>query len=145
MEHLNQTVNGKALNVAINLMLGPEVTVIVGKLYVAIESAMKDGYELGVIDGQKNVAQATADAFDEGWDYGYDAGETDGLEETDNSYIQGVADARARPETADANVAGIISYMTQDALNGEYDAVEQDIGDEQPERPADEDGYTIGG
>lgn len=142
MEHLNQTVNGKALNDALNLMFGPDVTGIIGKLYVALDSAMQQGYELGNIDGQQKADKAIDAAFDHGWDLGYDEGEADGLAEAekadDAGYIRGVADARARPTVADENVVEIISDMARNAINGEFDIeLVRDSGDE--------DGYTIGG
>jgi hypothetical protein len=131
MEHLNQTLNSKALNDALVLMFGQQVTAIVGKLYYTIDRAMKDGYELGVLDGVKAVEETADKAFDEGFDQGYDQGEADGLYEADESYIQGVADARARPQLADDNVAQIISLLAKNAINGEYDAdLVQDSGDE---------------
>jgi hypothetical protein len=122
MDTLNQTVNGKALNDAINLMFGPELTGVVGKLYFALDASMKQGYELGLLKGQENLEAACDASFDTG----YTHGEKDGLlqgegvssaaisEAYDDGYLEGVRDARAAPWFADGVVQDIINVRAEE-------------------------------
>jgi hypothetical protein len=128
MDTLNQTVNGKALNDAINLMFGPELTAVVGKLYFALDASMKAGYELGLQKGQENLEAACDASFDTGHTEGYGQGrgeaEVDiteiGSEAYDNGYLQGVSDARVNPALADEVVQDIINVRAEEFYD-EYD------------------------
>jgi hypothetical protein len=122
MDTLNQTVNGKALNDAINLMFGPELTAVVGKLYFAIDASMKAGYELGLQKGQENLEAACDASFDSGWqnaeeqcraEAAVDINEA-GSDAYDNGYLQGVSDARGNPKIADEVVQDIISVRAEE-------------------------------
>ncbi len=94
-------VNEQALIQAANFVVGEQATNAIINLYQMIDTTQKHAYDQGVLQGQEDVEQATADA----WDAGYDTGEADGMDMADDAYIQGVADARARPDTADERVA----------------------------------------
>jgi hypothetical protein len=130
MDTLNKTVNGKALNDALNLMFGPELTGVVGKLYFALDASMKAGYELGVQAGQENLEAACDASFDTG----YEHGEKDGLlqgegvscaaisEAYDDGYLHGVGDARSCPKVADEIVQDILQIRAE----AHFDAFEED-------------------
>jgi hypothetical protein len=149
MDTLNQTVNGKALNDTLNLMFGPELTAVVGKLYFALDASMKAGYELGLQTGQENLEAACDASFDTG----YEHGEKDGLlqgegvssaaisEAYDDGYLHGVGDARSQPHLADEVVQDIINVRAEahfEALAEDYDF------DPSEYTVVDEDGYTVG-
>jgi hypothetical protein len=122
------TINESALIAAATAVVGTEATNAIFSLYLVIDKAQLDAYELGKLDGSAD-AEAAAD---EAWDNGYDTGEADGLAESDGAYIQGVSDARRRPAVADQIVADIVAEQDQHAFNGEYDADNvQDSGDAQ--------------
>jgi hypothetical protein len=122
MDTLNQTVNGKALNDAINLMFGPELTGVVGKLYFALDASMKQGYELGLLKGQENLEAACDASFDSGFEYGKTEGALEaevGIEDAltsayDDGYLDGVQDARANPALADEVVQDILQIRAED-------------------------------
>jgi hypothetical protein len=130
MDTLNQTVNGKALNDALNLMFGPELTGVVGKLYFALDASMKAGYELGVQAGQENLEAACDASFDSGFVYGKTEGALEaevGIEAAlteayDDGYLDGVQDARANPALADEVVQDILQIRAED----HFEALEED-------------------
>jgi hypothetical protein len=74
-------------------LVGPQATAAIIGLYQLIDTAQKEAYDQGVLQGQANEDEAASDA----WDIGYDHGLNDGRAMADDAYIQGVADARARP------------------------------------------------
>lgn len=138
-----EQVNVAALATVAEFIAGPEAAAKITALYRLIDEAQYNAYQQGVIAGQESREDDVEAAFDEGWDNGYDAGKDDGLDAADSAYIQGVADARARPAVADENVAASVAKLSQNALNGEYDAeMVQDSGDvdEDEEMP---EGYCI--
>lgn len=94
-----QNVNTIALATAALSVVGPEKAMEIGRLYRLIDEAMHTGFALGQM-----ASEATLDAA------------------YDNGYVDGVRDARARPDKADQTVADIIADAAQDALNGEVDA-----------------------
>ncbi len=105
-------VNELALIKAANFVVGPEATNAIINLYQLIDMTEKASYDLGVSVGETNIEQATAEA----WDAGYDTGEADGMEMADDAYVQGVADARARPEDADEKVAMLAEKSLLEAV-----------------------------
>lgn len=116
MEHLYHPINGKALNDVLTMVLGTPMTEALAKMYQLVDQATKDGYALGLEDGQADKDGATEAAFDTGYDEGY---------------CHGVTDARTRPSAADETIQDIIADAAQFALNGEYDAsLVTDSGDE---------------
>ncbi len=108
-------VNEQALIQAANFVVGEQATNAIINLYQMIGTTQKHAYDQGVLQGQEDVEQAKADA----WDAGYVTGEVDGMDRADDAYIQGVEDARARPEKADERVA----YLSEKSL---LDAAEDD-------------------
>ncbi len=117
-------VNEQALIQAANFVVGEQATNAIINLYQMIYTTQKHTYDQGVLQGQEDAEQATADAwdagYDKGWTDGMDTGWADGMDTmTGDAYIQGVADARARPETADERVA----YLSEKSL---LDAAEDD-------------------
>jgi hypothetical protein len=125
------TINQDALLQAATFLVGPQATNAIVGLYQLIDRLQKEAYDLGVNVGETNVDQREADA----WDLGYDQGEEDGMQMADDAYVQGVADARARPETADEKVAMIAEKSLLDAVEEDYfseydEANVQDSGDE---------------
>lgn len=130
------TINETALTSAATAVVGPEATNAIIAMYFVIDRAMKDGYELGKMDSDERLEKCVSNAFDNGYNEGFDAGVVSTVNDQDNAYIQGVSDARARPKVADDKVCDIINGMVQEAVNGEYDPSNvQDSGDE-------DDGYT---
>lgn len=126
------TINETLLIRAATALVGQPVTDAIIALYLVLDKTSKEGYDLG-----KSIAEDGVEAaINEAWDHGFETGEA----EADDAYIEGVADARARPAVADENIAYIMSAMTANALNGEYDVV----GDVDYFLP-DEAGYNIGG
>lgn len=119
-----KVVNVAALQTAAEALVGPQVTNGIMQLYQFIDRAMKDGYELGMLDAEKNIEDRISAAFDNGFEHGY-ADAQDNSEEVvcarswDEGYLEGVGDARARPVIADSTVVDIINTMTAEALNGE--------------------------
>ena len=77
-----------------------------------VQTAYRAGYEFGREEAETEANIAAAVDFDAGWDKGYEAGR----DEADSAYVQGVADARARPAVADEKVAFLCD---KDAFNGE--------------------------
>jgi hypothetical protein len=128
------TVNSTALGLAADLVVGRKAAEAIAAAYKVIDQAQRDAYDLGLQQGQKQQDEALSSAFDNGWDEAveyYSLTEADIERAGDEGYIQGVADARARPSVADDNVVTIINELTQEAINGEYDAsLVTDSGDE---------------
>lgn len=125
------TINEQAMIDAATAIVGAEATNAIIRLYQMLDKAMYDGFELGQLEAQKENEVL----LDEAWDHGYDTGEADGLadaqQQAEDAYVDGVADARARPELADAVIEQIIAGQAKHAINGEYDAsLVTDSGDE---------------
>jgi hypothetical protein len=124
-------INEDALFDAATFLVGAQATDAIIKLYQLLDKATVAGYELGKLDGERNMHEATNASFDNGYEYGHFDGLTEAMTDintkldtaNDDGYVQGVSDARARPSVADENVAEIISEMTQHALNGEYEVI----------------------
>jgi hypothetical protein len=125
------TINEQAMIDAATAIVGAEATNAIIRLYQLLDKAMYDGFELGQLEAQKDVEAQV----DEAWDHGYDTGEADSLaegqEKAEDAYVDGVADARARPELADAVIEQIIAERAKYAINSGYDAsLVTDSGDE---------------
>jgi len=104
-------VNEQALIQAANFVVGKQATNAIINLYQMIYTTQKHAYDQGVLQGQEDVEQATADD----WEDGYDTGWTDCMDTmAGDSYIQGVADARARPAQADEKVAMLAAVEDYD-------------------------------
>ena len=120
-----QQINALALAQAAEFVVGEEKALEIGRIYRIIDDAMFAGYELGKADALQVLQKQTDEAFDTGYEEGeeaaYDAGYDDG-------YLNGVGDARARPEAADANVSAVLSEEMQDAED-QYDFWEGGCGD----------------
>jgi hypothetical protein len=110
--------NETALMQAAEAIVGPEAAIAIIKLYQLIDKAMHDGYTLGLSDGEQDLQHATAEAFDNGLETGWDDG-----------YMSGVDDARRNPTKADNTIVEIISDAASYALNGEMEAYEPDLYD----------------
>lgn len=131
-----ETVNTRALVKASEALVGPQVTGGILRLYQIIDQSMRDGYDLGKLDAEKNVEERIDRAFDNGFSNGYENGQAHGDPERegrsyDEGYLDGVGDARARPALADTNVTEIINLLSSEAINGEFDIANvTDSGDE---------------
>jgi hypothetical protein len=130
-----QEVNVEALGRAAEALVGPQATAAIFAVYKLIDQAMFDGYTLGRIDAERNVEERLDAAFDNGFEEGFAEGyfttEESISSKWDEGYLEGVGDARARPAIADETVADIISDLTQNAINGEFDIDNvTDSGDE---------------
>jgi hypothetical protein len=126
---LIQEMNLDAMKRTLDLMVGPKGTELIALAYKAVNEAMQSAYNEGFAGGQQSgfdaayevakidvevdVEERLDNAFDEGFMHGMAQAE----EDADQSYIDGVADARARPAVADENVQEIIGVMAQEALN----------------------------
>jgi hypothetical protein len=136
-----QQINVVAMKKAVEAFVGPQVTEVISQLYGIIDQAMKDGYDLGIIDGEANRDRATAGAFDNGWQRGHSEGVAEGValereyvacneqqvavvDGYDEGYLDGVTYARAHPALADETVASIIAEGDQFTINGEFDVEE---------------------
>lgn len=144
-----QVVNVEALDRAAVAIVGRETTTTILALYKLLDQAMHDGYALGKYEAEQNVEERLDAAFDNGYEHGSIEGRAEGhgegqVEGWDDGYLEGVQDARAHPELADAIVADIISERDVYAINGEFlaegwdrDAYDAnnvtDSGDEQPD------------
>lgn len=127
---LVQEINVEAMRTSIRQFVPENVLPAIEHLYTLLDQSMKQGYELGKLDGEENTEKAVDEAFDEGFNHGYDVGAIDGRVEGhgegqdsgwDDGYLDGVDHARRRPDLADELVGEIISDQAQHALNGEYD------------------------
>jgi hypothetical protein len=117
-----EQVNLAALEIAIKTAMGPEAPEVVRKLYVNIEHAMRIAYDRGYADclndTDKVYDQGFSDgaeddlSYNEGWDAGFEEGETSG-------YMCGVSDARERPAECDLKVAAIIAATKAKRLDEE--------------------------
>ena len=128
-----QTVNVTALEKAAVAIVGTQAFAVITSLYQMLDQAIKDGYELGRIDAEQNVEERLDAAFDNGFEQGSEFladAEANEQQAYDEGYLEGVSDARARPDVADDTVAAIISDLTQEAINGEVviEVIPQFIG-----------------
>jgi hypothetical protein len=88
-------------------------------MFSIVERAMREGYELGLMQGQENIEVYTAKAFDHGYEKGAEVSGND--ERWDDGYLAGVDDARSRP--------GIADSLVQDILNDRADEFFEALGD----------------
>ena len=123
---ITQEVNVIAMATAAEFVVGREAADKIGELYKLLDAAMYAGYELGKTEANQETEEAINEAFDNGWDLGEQEGHATGLldveEREDDAwgrgYLDGVGDARARPQMADSWVQTIIKDQLQDDLNG---------------------------
>lgn len=140
-----ESLNVPALQSALNLLLGPQGTEVVAKMYFAFNGAMENAAQEGFRKGfqaaeavaKEDAEQNIEERIDAAFDNGFMQGSAQAEEDADDAYIRGVADARARPAEADDNVQDIISERGAYAINGEYDAsLVTDSGDETDDCPS---------
>ncbi len=89
---------------------------------VVVQAAYRAGYELGREEAAFDADAAADEAFNDGWDMGYEHGEA----VADDAYCQGVADARARPETADERAAYLSEKSLLDAAEYQLDLFDEE-------------------
>jgi hypothetical protein len=130
---LFQEMNIDALKRTLDLMLGPQGSEVVAIAYQGVAAAMQAAYNEGYLTGEENgidlatgwaregaeeaLEAASHEGFDQGHDHGYDEG-----------YVNGVADARARPAIADETVQDIINDAAENAINGEVEVEQLELG-----------------
>jgi hypothetical protein len=128
-----QEVNLIALDKALTLLFGDEHSALVAKLYTAFDTAMKNGFELGLQQGQENLEAACDAAFDSGYEYGEAEGLLRGAADPndevstayDDGYLHGVGDARACPALADEVVQDILQIRAEDHFEAIEDVLER--------------------
>lgn len=108
--------NPYALNAALELVVGKEASVRVGKVYNFVDDLLRTAYMAGCND----TAQAAAYAAEQDEATTYQDGHGDGF---DDGYAAGVHDARVRPEHADE----VIQQMIADGLVEAAVALDNDI------------------
>jgi hypothetical protein len=121
-------VNNEALARAMNATVGEENTVLIAKAYAAIDQAMAYGYAQGTKDAQDAAALKAADDYEEAFESGRlsteSFGTQAGQEAFDDGYIEGVHDARVRPESADAYIEFLCEL---DMAADEFDDLEPKV------------------
>jgi flagellar biosynthesis/type III secretory pathway protein FliH len=132
------TIHEKTLIDVATLLVGPQATTAILAVYQLVDKAQAEAYELGHTDAQQGVEEATADAFDQGYELGEMEGQAVALTDIearveaagDLGYIKGVSDARARPADADEIVADICAQSAEELYDyfdpSEYTQVEDD-------------------
>jgi len=115
------TVNEEALIKAATFIVGQDATNAIINLYQMLDTTEKNAFDLGRDVGASQADEAAAEA----WDLGYDQGEADGSATADAAYVQGVTDARTRPEQADETVAvlaekSLLDAVEEDDLSARY-------------------------
>jgi hypothetical protein len=122
-----EMVNVTALTKAAELAVGPQGAEIIRILYHTIDQAMKEAFEAGEKKGITAIEEASAVAFDDGYEMGHEQasfeayvdGAKDGANEGyEDGYVDGVADARAWPSYADEVIAGILAQ--DDASDAQF-------------------------
>jgi hypothetical protein len=128
-----QEINLVALDQTLTLLFGNQHRELVTKLYTAFDQTMKQGYELGLMQGQVNLEAACDASFDNGFEYGKTEGALEaevGIEAAlteayDDGYLDGVQDARANPALADEVVQDIINVRAEDHFEAIEDVLER--------------------
>lgn len=122
------SVNNDALSRAMIAVVGEEQAALITKAYEVIDLAMAEGFREGMKSAQAEAADLNAEAAAKEWGNGYDEG-----------YLDGVGDARARPQLADVTSADIIAererledphYSASEDFDGDSYYYEGDSGDE---------------